>query len=50
MTRAARPARGALLIDAQLAALTLDDGATLCTAVRDVACFPKLRVRNSRAD
>jgi uncharacterized protein len=39
-------ARGPLLMDAHLAALTLEYGATLCTTDRDFARFPKLRFRD----
>ena len=36
-------ARGPLLMDAHLAALALEHGATLCTTDRDFARFPRLR-------
>jgi uncharacterized protein len=36
-------ARGPLLMDAHLAALAVEHGATLCTTDRDFARFPKLR-------
>jgi toxin-antitoxin system PIN domain toxin len=44
------PARGPLLMDAHLAALAIEHGATLCTTDRDFARFPKLRIRNPLAD
>ena len=37
-------ARGAVLMDAHLAALALEHGATLATTDRDFARFPRLRV------
>jgi toxin-antitoxin system PIN domain toxin len=43
-------ARGPLLMDAHLAALAIEHGATLCTTDRDFARFPKLRIRNPLAD
>jgi uncharacterized protein len=43
-------ARGPLLMDAHLAALTIEHGATFCTTDRDFARFPKLRLRNPLAD
>ena len=43
---AAGQARGSLLMDAHLAALTLEYGATLATTDRDFARFPGLRFRN----
>jgi toxin-antitoxin system PIN domain toxin len=43
-------ARGPLLMDAHLAALAIEHGATLCTTDRDFARFPKLRLRNPLAD
>lgn len=36
-------ARGPLLMDAHVAALAIEHGATLCTTDRDFARFPKLR-------
>ncbi len=39
-------ARGALVVDAHLAALTIEHGATLCTTDRDFARFPALRSRD----
>jgi uncharacterized protein len=36
-------ARGPLLMDAHVAALAIEHGATLCTSDRDFARFPKLR-------
>ena len=39
-------ARGALLMDAHLAALAIEHGATLCTTDRDFARFPRLKLRN----
>jgi toxin-antitoxin system PIN domain toxin len=39
-------ARGPLLMDAHLAALAIEHGATLCTTDRDFARFPKLRFRD----
>lgn len=36
-------ARGSLLMDAHLAALAIEHGATLCTTDRDFARFPRLR-------
>ncbi|MFL5799417.1 MAG: type II toxin-antitoxin system VapC family toxin [Actinomycetota bacterium] len=43
-------ARGPLLMDAHLAALALEHGATLCTTDRDFARFPRLRVVDPIAD
>jgi toxin-antitoxin system PIN domain toxin len=43
---AAGQARGPLLMDAHLAALALEHGATLATTDRDFARFPGLRFRN----
>jgi toxin-antitoxin system PIN domain toxin len=43
-------ARGPLLMDAHLAALAIEYGATLCTTDRDFARFAKLRIRNPLAD
>lgn len=37
-------ARGALLMDAHLAALALEHGATVCTTDRDFARFPRLKI------
>jgi uncharacterized protein len=37
-------ARGPVLMDAHLASLALEHGATLCTTDRDFARFPRLRV------
>jgi len=42
-------ARGPLLMDAHLAALAIEHGATLCTTDRDLARFPKLRFQNPLA-
>jgi toxin-antitoxin system PIN domain toxin len=39
-------AKGPLLMDAHVAALAIEHGATLCTTDRDFARFPGLRVRN----
>jgi toxin-antitoxin system PIN domain toxin len=39
-------ARGPLLMDAHLAALAIEHGATLCTTDRDFARFPRLRFQN----
>ncbi|MDR5694883.1 MAG: PIN domain-containing protein [Armatimonadota bacterium] len=39
-------ARGPMVIDAYLAALAIEHGATLCTADRDFARFPGLRLLN----
>jgi toxin-antitoxin system PIN domain toxin len=39
-------ARGALMMDAHLAALAIEHGATLCTTDRDFARFPRLKLRN----
>ncbi len=39
-------ARGPLLMDAHLAALAIEHGATLCTTDRDFGRFPKLRFVN----
>ncbi len=39
-------ARGALVMDAHLASLAIEHGATLCTTDRDFARFPGLRFRN----
>jgi len=39
-------ARGPLLMDAHLAALAVEHGATLCTTDRDFARFPRLRVHD----
>ena len=36
--------RGSLIMDAHLAALAIEHGATLCTNDRDFARFPGLRV------
>lgn len=38
--------RAALVMDAHLAALAIEHGATLCTTDRDFARFPKLRTLN----
>ena len=42
--------RGPLVMDAHLAALALEHGATLCTTDRDFARFPDVRLRNPLAD
>lgn len=42
-------ARGAMLMDAHLAALALEHGATLCTTDRDFTRFPRLKIRNPLA-
>jgi toxin-antitoxin system PIN domain toxin len=42
-------ARGPLLMDAHLAALALEHGATLCTTDRDFARFPRLKIFNPLA-
>lgn len=42
-------ARGPLVSDAQLAALTIEHGGTLCTTDRDFARFPDLRWKNPLA-
>ena len=42
-------ARGPLLMDAHLAALTIEHGATLCTTDRDFARFPGLRFEDPLA-
>jgi uncharacterized protein len=39
-------ARGPIVIDAQLAALTFEHGGTLCSTDRDFARFPELRWNN----
>lgn len=39
-------ARGPLLMDAHLAALALEHGATLCTSDRDFSRFPGLRIED----
>lgn len=39
-------ARGPLVMDAHLAALAIEHGATLCSTDRDFARFPKLRFRD----
>jgi toxin-antitoxin system PIN domain toxin len=39
-------AKGPLLMDAHVAALAIEHGATLCTTDRDFARFPSLRFRN----
>jgi predicted nucleic acid-binding protein len=39
-------ARGPLLMDAHLAALAIEHGATLCTTDRDFARFAGLRLQN----
>ena len=36
--------RGSLIMDAHLAALAIEHGATLCTNDRDFARFPELKV------
>jgi toxin-antitoxin system PIN domain toxin len=38
------PVRGSLIMDAHLAALAIEHGATLCTSDRDFARFPGLKV------
>ena len=38
------PVRGSLIMDAHLAALAIEHGATLCTNDRDFARFPGLKV------
>ncbi len=43
-------ARGPLLMDAHLAALAIEHGATLCTTDRDFARFPRLRFKNPLGD
>jgi hypothetical protein len=43
---AAGKARGPLLMDAHLAALAIEHGATLCTSDRDFLRFPGLRVED----
>ena len=42
-------ARGSLLMDAHVAALAIEHGATLCTTDRDFTRFPKLRFVNPLA-
>lgn len=42
-------ARGPMIMDAHLAALALEHGATLCTTDRDFARFPGLRLVNPKA-
>ncbi len=42
----ATQARGGVVMDAHLAALAIEHGATLCTTDRDFARFPGLRVVN----
>ncbi len=39
-------ARGPMIMDAHLAALAVEHGATLCTTDRDFARFPRLRFRD----
>jgi len=39
-------ARGALVMDAHLAALAIEHGATLCTTDRDFTRFPGLKTLN----
>jgi uncharacterized protein len=39
-------ARGPLIMDADLAALAMEHGATLCTCDRDFTRFPALKVLN----
>lgn len=46
---AAGQARGPMLMDAHLAALTIEYGATLASTDRDFARFPGLRFRNPLA-
>jgi len=43
-------ARGPLLMDAHLAALAIEHGATLCTSDRDLWRFPGLRVEDPLTD
>jgi toxin-antitoxin system PIN domain toxin len=43
-------ATGPLVMDAVLAAIAVEHGATLCTADRDYARFPRLKSRNPLTD
>jgi toxin-antitoxin system PIN domain toxin len=47
---AAGKARGSMLMDAHLAALALEHGATLATSDRDFARFPRLRIVDPLTD
>ena len=50
VTAAAGQARGALLMDAHLATLATEHGATLATTDRDFARFPRLRTQDPFKD